>query len=188
MLDRRIRPCGLFRQCRVTPAPLFLRSASRRGPRHASRPFPFLPLSSPAPPPGKVSYGKLREPAARFSACHGCHGKSVSWKTASPGLAAVVVTRAAVAFRASPLAGCELILANSTSKVKPIFEKSCIFFAKSSQTRVVAGVSGVRFLASEAPYREETGAFEGILERKTHRKRAKAPLPCPTSTTQEAID
>ena len=119
--------------------------ASRRGPRHASRPFPFLPLSSPAPPPGKVSYGKLREPAARLPACHGCHGKSVSWKTASPGLAAVVAIWPPLPFRAAPDKGRGQMIHERICNVKLNLQFFWIFFAESLGTRMGSGIAGVDF-------------------------------------------
>ena len=84
-------------QYRVTLAPKFRKTSSRRRPRHASRPFPSLSLSSPAPlPEGCIRWSELLSSTV-------VPRKVRKWKTASPGrFSASHVSAFRLLFRASP--------------------------------------------------------------------------------------
>ncbi len=121
--------------------------ASRRRPRHASRPFPFLPFSSPAPPPGKVSIRFESRAGGQPLGGHGRHGKSVSWKTASPGRVAVVAIWPPPPFRAAPVEGAWEELYRNEPERQAQSAKFLNFFCRKSGNPHRERVRGWHFFA-----------------------------------------
>ena len=122
------------------PAPKFLRTSSRRRPRHASRPFPSLSLSSPAPRlegcirwrASQLSLGATESPfvkncLARPPLSVACFSVSLS----SFGLHRVGVPRS---------------IHESSPNVKLIFQKFCIFLQENFKTIEKSTFSKITFL------------------------------------------
>ena len=126
-------PCNL--------APKFLRTSSRRRPRHASRPFPSLSLSSPAPhPEGCIRWSS-------FSARPWCHGKSVNEKLPRPAdFQRRMFQRFACSFGLHRV-GVPRSIHESSPHVKLIFQKFCIFLQRFSQNIEKSMFSKITFLA-----------------------------------------